>query len=313
MKNDLISVIVPVYNVERYLEKCVQSICAQTYKNLEIILVDDGSTDRSGEICDSLAKTDSRIKVIKKQNGGLSDARNAALNIAAGKKLMFVDSDDYLSPSAAEKLLYAAEENGCEISVCNMIRVFEDGKTEPFYCPTKKPRVLCKNERFETLNQPSVCNKLFSAELFDGVRFPKGRYYEDTFVYHILAHRAKKIVLDGEDSYFYFFRNESILGAPKFSDRYFDYIDAVYERMVFLFENGISNYGESAALSLYSAVWNAEKRILKTGENKNLFKKMRKEYKKAYAKLIHSPNVNLKQKTRLVLLRYAPCVHSKIY
>ncbi len=313
MKNELISVIVPVYNVERYLEKCVKSLCRQTYKNLEIILVNDGSTDRSGEICGFLSKTDARIKVINKENGGLSDARNAALDFAHGSKIMFVDSDDYLSEDAAEKLLSAAEENDCEIAVCNMIRVFEDGTSEPFYCPAKETTVLCGNDRFETLCQPSVCNKLFSAELFDDVRFPKGRFYEDTFVYHILAYRAKKIVLDGNDGYFYFLRKGSILGAPKFSDRYFDYIDAVYERMAFLFENGVEDYGKGAALSLYAAVSDAEKNILKTEANKELFKKARREYTEAYVRLIRSKNVGIKQRIRLVLLRYTPMIHGKIY
>ncbi len=313
MKNELISVIVPVYNVERYLEKCVESVCRQTYKNLEIILVDDGSTDRSGEICDALSKTDARIKVIKKENGGLSDARNAGMEIASGKWWIFVDSDDYIAPNTVETMLRAAVENRCEIAICNMVRIYEDGEMESFYRPVTESTVWAEEQRFETLKQPSVCNKLFYAELFEGVRFPKGKYYEDTFIYHVLAYRASRIALTGLDGYYYLSRRESILGHPQFTDSYFDFIEAVHERASFLLNHGISFYGDEACLSLYAAVSNAEKNILKTEENKDLFKKMRREYNEAYLRLISSKNVGIKQRIRLFLLRYAPALHSKIY
>ena len=225
MGKDLVSIIVPVYNVQKYLEKCIQSIRRQTYENLEIILSDDGSTDQSGAICDQYACSDSRIRVIHKENGGLSDARNAGIEIASGRYYMFVDSDDTIAPDTVKILYSAATEYHCGIAVCNMVRIYEDGTTRPFYHPTGRMVVLENQQRFETLNQPSVCNKLFLAELFEGVRFPKGRFYEDTFIYHELAYKTKKIVLTGYDGYFYLSRKESILGEPKYTDRYFDFIE----------------------------------------------------------------------------------------
>ena len=114
---ELVSVIVPVYNVEQFLEKCIESICCQTYSQMEIILVDDGSTDRSGAVCDEWAQKDSRIRVIHKQNGGLSDARNAGIEIAVGSWLMFVDSDDTIAPDTIERLHQAATEYDCEMAV----------------------------------------------------------------------------------------------------------------------------------------------------------------------------------------------------
>ena len=123
--NNLISVIVPVYNVYGYLDKCIQSIQRQSYPNIEIILVDDGSTDGSGVKCDEYAVKDSRIKVIHKTNGGLSDARNAGIEIAAGKWFSFIDSDDYISETCLEELLTAATDNECQVSVCNMVRVMK--------------------------------------------------------------------------------------------------------------------------------------------------------------------------------------------
>lgn len=313
MDEVLISIIVPVYNVEHYLRKCVDSICCQTYKNLEIVLVDDGSTDYSGSLCDEFAANDSRIKVIHKSNGGLSDARNAGMKLASGKWWMFVDSDDYLTLDTAETLLCAAVENHCEIAVCNMMRIYEEGEQEPFYCPVTELTIWAGRQRFETLRQPSVCNKLFRADLFKGVYFPKGKFYEDTFVYHVLAYRASRIALTGLNGYYYLSRRGSILGQPRFTDRYFDLIESVHERAVFLLDHGVSDYGEEACLSLYAAVANAEKYITKTEKNSSNFADTRKWYGEAYAELIGRKSIRIRQKVRLILLRYAPSIHRLIF
>lgn len=313
MDEVLISIIVPVYNVEYYLKKCVDSICHQTYKNLEIILVDDGSTDCSGSLCDEFATNDSRIKVIHKSNGGLSDARNAGMEIAAGEWWMFVDSDDYIAPDTVEALLRAAVENHCEIAVCNMLRIYEDGEQEPFYCPVTESAVWAGEQRFETLRQPSVCNKLFRADLFKELRFPKGKFYEDTFVYHVLAYRASRIAMTGLSGYYYLSRRESILGQPQFTDRYFDFVEAVHERAMFLLSHGVSRYGEDACLSLYAAVVNSTKNIRKTPQNAEHFQRMWEWYELAYRKLISSPDTAIKQKLRLFLLKYVPELHNQLY
>lgn len=313
MDEVLISVVVPVYNVEHYLKKCVDSICHQTYRNLEIILVDDGSTDCSGSLCDEFATSDSRIRVIHKSNGGLSDARNAGMGLASGEWWMFVDSDDYIAPDTAETLLLAAVENHCEIAVCNMMRIYEDGKQEPFYCPVTEPTIWAGEQRFETLRQPSVCNKLFRADLFKELRFPKRKFYEDTFVYHVLAYRASRIALTGLSGYYYLSRRESILGQPQFTDRYFDYVEAIHERAMFLFNHGVSRYGEEACLSLYAAIFNSTKNIRKTPQNAERFQRMWEWYELAYRNLMSSPDTSIKQKLRLFFLKYAPKIHNKLY
>ena len=313
MTDELISVIVPIYNVERYLGKCIESICGQTFPMLEIILVDDGSTDRSGAICDEWALKDQRIRVLHKENGGLSDARNAGIGISSGDWFMFVDSDDTITPDTIERLYQAATDNDCEIAVCNIVRIYDDGATEPFYSPVSELTVLDGRKRFETLKQPSACNKLFRRDLLGEIRFPKGKYYEDTFVYHIWAHRAKRIALTGHDGYYYLSRRESILGQPKYTDRYFDFVEAVYLRMSYLLENHVPYYGEEACLSLYGAVSNGEKYITKTGDNRLKFRKMRQWYRDAYRHLVVCPDIGVKQKVRLVLLRYLPVLHSKLF
>ena len=241
---------------------------------MEIILSDDGSTDNSGAICDHFAALDSRIHVIHKENGGLSDARNAGIEAASGAYFMFVDSDDFIAPDTIEKLYDAATEHDCEIAVCNIVRTYDDGTTAPFYHPVDKLTVWAGQQRFETLKQPSACNKLFRAELFKDVRFPKGKFYEDTFVYHVLAYKATQIVLTGHDGYFYLSRRGSILGQPQYTDRYFDYIEAIYTRMAFLLEHGVPYYGEEACLSLYAAAGNGEKYIQKAEQNAARFQQI---------------------------------------
>lgn len=314
MDEALVSVIIPVYNVERFLIKCVESVLNQTYRNLDIILVDDGSTDSSGKICDELGNCDERVTVIHKQNGGLSDARNAGLNIARGIYYAFVDSDDYLSLDMLEIMVNSARRNSCEIAVCNIVRFSETGEQALFYHPVVQEQVLLGEKRFETLSQPSVCNKLFESSLFENIRFPKGKYYEDTFVYHELLYRAKNVVLTGSNSYWYLERADSIVGRPQYTVRYFDFIEAVWKRAKFLINNNVHPYGEEACLSLYAAFSNAEKYIKKDTENNEKFRRAEEQYNFAYKVLIkHGNNISLKQKVRLFTLKYFPAFHSKIY
>ena len=310
----LISVIVPVYNVEKYLKKCVDSITSQTYKNLEILLVDDGSTDSSGQICNEFEKNDARIKVIHKKNGGLSDARNAGLDRAKGQYYAFIDSDDYIQDNTIEIMLNAVKKNKSEIAICNMIRFLEEGETLQFYCPTDHEVLYQGKQRYKTLNQPSVCNKLFEAKLFEGIRFPKGKYYEDTFVYHEVLYRANNIVLTGTDSYWYLSREDSIVGQPQYTERYFDFIEAVYKRADFLLKHDVQPYAKEACLSLYAAIANAESNIEENTKTIEKFLIARKQYTLAYNELMKMKNqIGIKQKLRLMLLKYFPKLHAKIY
>ena len=174
-----ISVIVPVYKVERYLRRCVQSILNQTHSNLEVILVDDGSPDGSGALCDEFAKQDSRVQVIHKDNGGLSDARNAGLSIARGDYVTFVDSDDWIEPDAYEAMLALAEESGAQL-VCAG-RYDEDettGQITVGLCPEKRELISDKEAlrrilRWDNMDS-SACDKLYARALFRDIRYPVG-------------------------------------------------------------------------------------------------------------------------------------------
>lgn len=215
--NDLISVIVPIYNVEPYLHKCVDSILNQTYKNIEIILVDDGSTDSCGEICDSIANKDKRIIVIHKENGGLSDARNAGIEILKGKYVTFIDSDDWVEPTYVEQLYKLIAENDADLAVCDFYCI--DSENHIYNSPSTDGEVFVWN-REEAVSMllsgnkmsTSAWAKLYKSKYFveKEIRYPKGKLYEDIPVTYKILLEADKIVFGNYALYNYFIRQQSI-------------------------------------------------------------------------------------------------------
>lgn len=308
-----ISVIVPIYNVEEYVRECIESILNQTFKEFELLLVNDGSTDNSPQICKYYEELDSRVKVINKINGGLSDARNAGIDVAEGKYLTFIDGDDFITEDTLETMYNAINKTDIKIAVCNMVRYYEDGETEPFYRPSENKVLLKNQDRFKTLAQPSVCNKMFKAQLFEKIRFPYRKYYEDTFVYHELVMQTNTVVLTGNDSYYYRCRRGSILDGG-YSKKYFDFIEAVYLRATFLDRNNVHEYADEAYLHLYSSLANAYNTLSNSEEDlSELFNIAQNRYNKSFKRLIKDKHFGLKQKIRFILLRYSPKLHCKIY
>ena len=214
----LLSLIVPVYKVENYLPKCVDSLLHQTYENLEILLVDDGSPDCCGELCDQLAQKDGRISVIHKENGGLSSARNAGLDRAAGEFVAFVDSDDWLETDAYSAMMALARKTGADL-VCGG-RYDEWEKTgEPTLglCPEKE-EVISAREMMGRLFIWDQCDsaawdKLYRRSLFEGIRYPVGKYYEDIPVTYRVIERAGKVAMLPKPVYHYRQRSGSITRA----------------------------------------------------------------------------------------------------
>lgn len=219
MIQPLISVIVPCYNVEEYLPKCVESILNQTYRNLEIFLVDDGSPDRSGEICDEYAALDKRIKVIHKENGGLSDARNVALDVMTGEYVTFIDSDDYVAENYVEYLYKLIEENGVRLSV-SWHQVFAEGTSMEIYTCPVSAKSIDMNEGlvcmfYQRIFDTTAWAKMYHRSLFsDGIRYPKGWLYEDLPTTYRLMLKCDYIAFGNYRSYFYRIRNTSIEGSP---------------------------------------------------------------------------------------------------
>lgn len=218
MKDVLISVIIPCYKVEKYLFMCVESILTQTYKNLEILLVDDGSPDRCGEICDEYAKKDYRVKVIHKKNGGVSDARNVAIDIAQGEYITFVDSDDYVTPDYVESLYNLIVMNGAQMSVTRCLP-FKEG-TKPLRTNKAiKTKVFDRNEAIANMFyqkgfDTAPWSKMYHRSLFDtGIRYPKGWIYEDLAITYKLIQRCSCIAFSSYKNYYYLLRNNSTEGS----------------------------------------------------------------------------------------------------
>lgn len=214
-----ITVIVPVYNIEAYLGKCVYSVLNQTHKNLEVILVDDGSTDSSGRICDEFARADSRVVVIHKENGGLSDARNKGMENASGEFISFVDGDDYIEPRMLERLLELCQAEKAEIAIANIRQIYRDFVYElplsmPWTCSGKEAvrQHFQGNGKYHFYN--AVWNKLYAVSCIQGLRFPTGKNYED-ICFTVEAYlKSTKVVCAGETFYNYVVeRPDSIMNA----------------------------------------------------------------------------------------------------
>lgn len=232
----MISIIIPVYNVKEYLTKCVESIVNQSYPKLEIILVDDGSTDGSGEICDLLSWEDERIQVIHKKNGGLSSARNAGIDIAKGDFIGFVDSDDYIAEEMYEVLLTNLQKNAADISICNRWYEREDGTKFLRYKPTADVMIMDSKKAILEMNSfrtfdMSVCDKLYQRELFEGIRFPEGKLSEDFYIMYRLFDKAEKICYISAPLYYYMQRTGSISHNKKIN---FDFVKAAKEQMEYI-------------------------------------------------------------------------------
>lgn len=225
---DLITVIVPVFNVEKYLSRCIESIIKQTYSNLEIILVNDGSTDNSSNICDNYAKLDDRLKVIHKKNGGLSEARNFGIRVAQGEYIAFVDSDDYIEENMYELLHNEIVNCQADIAVCG--RWVENGEEKKELYTLNDKMIMSSIQALKyyfkrKIIDPSACDKLFKRELFNNVEFPIGKIHEDIFVMDNILAKCNKIIHIGLPLYHYISRNDSIT-KKKISKKNLDFIIA---------------------------------------------------------------------------------------
>lgn len=237
MQEPLISVIVPVYKVEPYLDRCVESIVNQTYKNLEIILVDDGSPDNCPAMCDAWAEKDSRIKVIHKENGGLSDARNAGMSLASGELMGFVDSDDWISPDMYRLLYERMIIDKSDIAACGVEMVWEDDTPRCLLTPPGN-YILNQEEAMTAIIQESwlkqpVWYKLYKAKMIKDIIFPTGKYHEDVFWSYQAIGKAKCVSVFDKPCYFYTQRSGSIMGMT-YSLQRLDVLEAKQERLAFV-------------------------------------------------------------------------------
>lgn len=241
-----ISIIIPVYNVAQYLFRCVNSVLSQTYNNLEVILVDDGSTDGSEKVCDDLKCTDGRIIVIHQKNGGLSQARNTGIDICTGEYIAFIDSNDYIAPNMIKLLLNTILQSNAELAVCNFAYVNEDGteiqsrnRDMPIQTEVLSQRqalsCLCVEKYYYYV---IACNKLYHRSLFRDLRFIIGKIHEDEFIVHHILAEYKVIACISEPLYFYVQRDNSIMNDC-YAVKRLDAVEALFDRCNFLLEKGM--------------------------------------------------------------------------
>lgn len=237
----MISIIIPIYNVEKYLNKCIDSILNQTYSDLEIILVDDGSTDKSSEICEYYKEIDNRIRVIHKKNGGLSEARNVGIDIAKGEYIAFLDSDDWADENLYKRLYQLSQKYSSDISMCS----FKWVQNEKEVLNKIDEEIVYSN--LEALNKIYdknytniivAWNKLYHRKLFDNLRYPVGKIHEDEFLTPILIHRANKISITNKELIYYRQNSNSITNS-KFSVKRLDYIYALENRLNYFNQNSL--------------------------------------------------------------------------
>ena len=307
-----VSIIVPVYQVEKYIRQCVDSILAQTFTDFELILVDDGSKDKSGQICDEYAVLDQRVKVIHKENGGLSDARNCGMDQAVGNYFMFVDSDDYIAPTMLEYLYKALMNKEADIAVCNFLHFFEEDRKRDFSTNIQS-EVLSGAEIFYSRKNERVYgiwtvawNKLYKRETLGNVRFRFGKYHEDEFWANDIYQMDIKVVTISECLYYYRQRDNSIMGRKNIK-RDFDILEALQERIAVYFMDE-RHADQAYKVMIFSLEYLAEsKKLITNKDEENQFLQAEKKTKDMIKRLKKMKLSKIKS-VSLVFIGMNPCL-----
>lgn len=314
----LISVIIPVYKVEAYLTACVESVLAQTYQNFELILVDDGSPDNCPQMCDAFAARDSRVRVIHKENGGLSSARNAGIEVARGEYLAFLDSDDLWSPLFLERLYAAIQETGADFSVC-LFRQFLE--TPAVLTPDEsKTEVLTQRQAFEcffnerNVNMVVAWNKIYRRHLFDAVRYPVGKIHEDEAVIHEIIGGAKTVAWV-EEAHYYYRQAPGSITTSQFSLKRLDETYAKEQRIAWLEAHGMHNLADRTRVIYLSNLMRLYRTVQQELDDKTAARKACRKLYETF-RSVYSPELvgqeSLKMRLRCILFTVFPKVYSAL-
>lgn len=300
-----ISIIVPVYKVEQYLRQCIESIINQTYQNIEIILVDDGSPDKCPAICDEFAILDKRIRVVHKINGGLSDARNAGLEIATGDYIGFVDSDDWISPTMYEELISVAIEYGADISCCGYNRIDNNSVLESKLFGDKRKvsgidllrDIFCRNG-----DNVVVWNKIYNVNLFKNLRFPVGEIHEDNFILCSTIGRANVVAYTGTIGYYYRFRPDSIMNALTVEGHIAPISKFLQETKVFIVKNYPELYEDYCCYDVINTMYLLQFFDAGREEAPQIYKILKKRLYSNLYSYLKNENIVIKNKIEAVLM-----------
>jgi len=309
-----ISVVVPVYNVEKYLDRCVESILRQSYKNMEVILVNDGSTDSSGEKCEYYSNLDKRVNVIHKSNGGLSSARNAGLAVCTGDYISFIDSDDWIEQDMYADMMKHVDEFQSDIVICRKYRVDEsDNKTIESYMKYPGDTVMNKVQGLAYLMSfrgfdMSVCDKLFAKEVIGEIRFPEGKTCEDSFTTYLYFARADKISYINKPYYNYFYRLSSITRKSSINKTV---IEATLGQKAFIQKNfpELIHEANTSHICGFLSVYNSYlQRSMICVERKQY----QKEVRKLYCSGLTNKNISLIKKMQITMFICCPRLYDVI-
>lgn len=310
-----ISIIVPIYNVEKYLAECVDSILKQSYPDFELILVDDGSTDSSGSMCEEYSKKDSRIRVLHKENGGLSDARNYGLDSMEGEYVIFIDSDDVVAEDYVKTLNDMIEKNNADLSSVGSSQ-FYDGDELPVPT-TEEAHVIDKKEALKSLLIKqhfgvSACAKMYKKELFDDIRFPKGYLYEDLYTTPYVVQKCAKIVYSDGYQYYYRIRRTSISHRP-LTEKDFTVLEGQKKLYNFTLEHypdlkteAASRFADDLIMVLFQRL------VYQKGYSKEI-SKLVNEYREIIDLGLEGPYLRKNRKTQLKLAKISPRLFKMAY
>lgn len=299
MSNEKVSIIVPVYNVEDYLSRCMDSILRQTYTNIEIIVVDDGATDKSGELCDKYAQKDSRVRVVHQENRGLSGARNTGIDTATGEYITFIDSDDYVADNYVEELLLILHQHKADISICmgkkfsDVVGNLEKGEDKIFLYTSE---TALESMLYRKKVNSYAWGKMYKRKLFEEVRFPVGELFEDVKTIYKVYDIANIIALTEQQLYFYYQRTGSIVNS-EFNIKKMDQVWAAKEILEFV-KKKYPNLINAAVSKYFISAIDIYRRIPLQSENKEEKKILERIIKKYRYNVVK--NKNNKKLTRII-------------
>lgn len=321
---ELVSMIVPIYKAENYLDQCVRSIVNQTYTNLEIILVDDGSPDGCPAMCDRFSEADQRIKVIHKQNGGLSSARNAGIEISTGEWLMFIDSDDIVSADMVQKMYDTVQLQGAKVALCGVTAFIddEDGYREIDFWGL--PASGIRDGRAvlqEAIDQKQgklggydviACNKIYHRSIFARLRFPEGQLHEDEMIAHHVLSSCDKIASIGEPLYYYRQHANSIMGSYNLL-RSFSIAMAYGDRMLLFDRDGYTGNIEPLQKHYWGIVISLYSQFMHDRKCRKLLKKLRHQMKSVKRVYVKSTGTSWRKKMIVLLFCLFPGLFGMLY
>ena len=316
MKEELISIVIPVYNVRDYVGKCIESVICQTYKELEIIIVNDGSTDNSLDIVRKYERKDKRIKVIDKQNGGLSDARNTGLKQATGKYIMFLDSDDFIDRDMLSVLHCNLKKYNKKISICNRYYYYED-ETKVLRFPNNN-EIISMDKKEAYLNLLNFINfdmsawaKLYDINIFKNIEFPVGKLSEDYYIMYLLFDKSNGVVYDSKPMLYYLQQRKGSI--TKKTKLIMDYVYAAKKQLEFITKKypDLQQYAESAYCLAYFTIYN--KSVVNGGKPSREFKKEMDNVVKTYSKSVYKNQyISKSRKLQIILFKYFYIIYDLI-